>query len=113
MKLAKILLIAAAIAQTSTLSAETLNPRTIPQVAPMSPQEKQNLDRVLQWWREVVYAGHVELAPKVHGGQSHRAQPQYLNGPCGICRVGGETAHPDEPDPRQDGQPSGRDGRER
>ena len=64
MKLLKILFIATVIVQTNTLSAETLNPRTIPQVAPMSPQEKQNLDFVLRWWREVVYAGHVELAPK-------------------------------------------------
>ena len=64
MKLFKVLLVVGAIAQANYLFGETLNPRTIPQVAPMTPQEKQNLDMVLQWWREVVYAGHVELAPK-------------------------------------------------
>jgi predicted SnoaL-like aldol condensation-catalyzing enzyme len=43
---------------------ESINPPTKPQVAPMTAQEKKNLDFVLQWWREVLYARHVELAPK-------------------------------------------------
>ena len=67
MKLWKLLLVAGAIAQMNSLgllSGETLNPRTVPQVAPMTPQEKKNLDTVLTWWREVVYAGHAERAAK-------------------------------------------------
>jgi len=43
---------------------ESINPPTKPQVAPMTKQEKKNLDFVLQWWREILYARHTELAPK-------------------------------------------------
>jgi predicted SnoaL-like aldol condensation-catalyzing enzyme len=43
---------------------ESINPPTKPQVAPMSAQEKKNLDFVLTWWREVIYAGHVEVTAK-------------------------------------------------
>jgi len=33
------------------------------QNVPMTSQEKKNLDFILKWWREVIYAGHLELAP--------------------------------------------------
>src|SRR5215470_221618 len=46
------------------LSAESVNPPTRPQTAPMTAQEKKNLDMVMTWWLEVLYAGHFELAPK-------------------------------------------------
>src|SRR5262245_51164222 len=46
------------------LAAESINPPTKPQTAPMTAQEKKNLDMVMDWWREVLYAGHFELAPK-------------------------------------------------
>ena len=46
------------------VAAESINPPTKPQTAPMTAQEKQNLDMVMNWWREVLYAGHFELAPK-------------------------------------------------
>src|SRR6266496_4394952 len=45
------------------LAAESINPPTKPQTAPMTAQEKKNLDMVMTWWREVLYAGHFELAP--------------------------------------------------
>jgi predicted SnoaL-like aldol condensation-catalyzing enzyme len=44
--------------------AESINPPTSPQTAPMNAQEKKNLDMVLTWWREVIFAGHVELTSK-------------------------------------------------
>lgn len=44
--------------------AESINPPTAPQTAPMNAREKKNLDMVLTWWREVIDAGHVELAPQ-------------------------------------------------
>ncbi len=49
---------------TIPVAGESINPATKPQVAPMTAQEKQNLDFVMTWWREVLYAGHLELAPK-------------------------------------------------
>jgi predicted SnoaL-like aldol condensation-catalyzing enzyme len=44
--------------------AESINPPTSSQTAPMGAQEKKNLDMVLTWWREVIFAGHVELTQK-------------------------------------------------
>jgi len=46
------------------LAAESVNPPTKPQTAPMGPQEKKNLEIAMNWWREVLYAGHFELAPQ-------------------------------------------------
>ena len=34
------------------------------QTAPMTPRERANLDLVLNWWREVLQAGHLELTSK-------------------------------------------------
>ena len=34
--------------------AESINPPTMPQTAPMNAQEKKNLNMVLTWWREVL-----------------------------------------------------------
>jgi predicted SnoaL-like aldol condensation-catalyzing enzyme len=45
-------------------AAESINPPTMPQTAPMNAQEKKNLQLVLDWTREVLEAHHVELAPK-------------------------------------------------
>jgi predicted SnoaL-like aldol condensation-catalyzing enzyme len=56
--------IAALLAVSAPINAESINPPTNPQVAPMTKQEKKNLDFVMNWWREVLYARHLELAPK-------------------------------------------------
>ena len=48
------------LAITLTLAAESINPPTKSQTAPMTAQEKQNLDMVMTWWLEVLYAGHFE-----------------------------------------------------
>jgi predicted SnoaL-like aldol condensation-catalyzing enzyme len=42
--------------------ADSINPPTIPQVAPMSAGETENLNLVLKWWREVIQGRHTELA---------------------------------------------------
>src|ERR1035438_10480265 len=42
------------------LFAESINPPTTPQTAPMTAQEKKNLDMVLNWWREVLDGGRSE-----------------------------------------------------
>ena len=99
MKLLKILLLAAAVAQTNTLFGETLNPRTIPQVAPMSPQEKQQLDFVLQWWREVVYAGHVELAAKYMAEDLIEHSPNISTGRAGFVASVSKVRKPMNPIP--------------
>ena len=46
----------------SIASAESINPPTTPQTSPaMTTQEKANVAMVLNWWREVIESGHLEL----------------------------------------------------
>ena len=45
-------------------SSSSINPLTTPQTAPMNVSEQQNLNIVLQLWREVIEAHHTELAEK-------------------------------------------------
>ena len=66
------------------LAAESINPPTKPQTAPMSAQEKKNLDMVLTWWREVLYAGHVELAPKYQAENYIQHNPNVNTGRAGF-----------------------------
>src|SRR5437660_2062808 len=66
------------------LAAESINPPTKPQIAPMSAQEKKNLDMVLTWWREVLYAGHVELAPKYQAENYIQHNPNVNTGRAGF-----------------------------
>src|SRR5579872_5232966 len=73
--------IVAALALTAlALPAASVNPATKPQVAPMTAQEKKNLDFVLRWYREVIYAGHVELAPKYQAENYIQHNPNLNTG---------------------------------
>ena len=53
-----------ALSAAGALSAESINPPTMPQTAPMNKQEKKNLDMVLDWWRVVIQGGHLDQTPK-------------------------------------------------
>ena len=45
--------------------ADSINPATKPQTSPaMNPQEKANLAFVMDWWRDVVEGGHLDLTTK-------------------------------------------------
>src|SRR5436309_9473647 len=46
------------------LLAESINPPTNPQTAPMTGKEKKNLQFVLDFTREVLQARHTDLSPK-------------------------------------------------
>ncbi len=46
-----------ALSAIGALSAESINPPTMPQTAPMDKQAKKNLDMVLEWWRIVIQGG--------------------------------------------------------
>jgi predicted SnoaL-like aldol condensation-catalyzing enzyme len=49
----------------ATLFAEPINPPTAVQTSPaMNEQERGNLELVLDWWREVIQGGHLELSSK-------------------------------------------------
>ena len=69
------------------LSAESINPPTTPQTAPMSKQEKKNLDMVLEWWRVVIQNRHMDAGRQVSGRGLHPAQSQRHHGTRGIHRV--------------------------
>jgi predicted SnoaL-like aldol condensation-catalyzing enzyme len=64
--------------------AESINPATKPQTAPMSAQEKKNLDMVLNWWRDVLYAGHYDLAPKYQAADYIQHNPNANTGRDGF-----------------------------
>ena len=69
---------------TIPLAGESINPATKPQVAPMTAQEKQNLDFVMNWRREVLYAGHFELAPKYQAENYIQHNPNANTGRTGF-----------------------------
>jgi predicted SnoaL-like aldol condensation-catalyzing enzyme len=47
------------------LRAESINPPTAVQTSPaMNEQERRNLTLVLDWWRDVIQGGHMELSSK-------------------------------------------------
>lgn len=73
-----------AIAVTAALSAESINPPTRTQTAPMTAQEKKNLDLVMAWWRDVLYAGHFELAPKYQAETYIQHNPNVTTGRAGF-----------------------------
>jgi predicted SnoaL-like aldol condensation-catalyzing enzyme len=83
MKRMKILL-AALILACALAPAESINPATKPQTAPMSAQEKKNLDMVLNWWRDVLYAGHYDLAPKYQAADYIQHNPNANTGRDGF-----------------------------
>ena len=79
--------------------AASINPATNPQVAPMTAQEKKNLDFVLQWWREVIYAGHVELAPKYQAETYIQHNPSINTGRAAFVEYFGKLRQPINPIP--------------
>jgi predicted SnoaL-like aldol condensation-catalyzing enzyme len=98
----KLLIIAGAVvfaAGAVRLSAELVNPRTTPQVAPMSAQEKKNLDMVLECWRKVVFAGHVELAPKYIAENLIEHSPNISTGRAGFVAYVSKMSKPVNPIP--------------
>jgi predicted SnoaL-like aldol condensation-catalyzing enzyme len=104
----KAVLVAGAVAQVqgvALLSGETLNPRTVPQVAPMTPQEKKNLDTVLAWWREVVYAGHVEKAARYMADDVIEHSPNISTGRAGFVAYVSKMNKPVSPIPAQLDEP--------
>jgi predicted SnoaL-like aldol condensation-catalyzing enzyme len=62
---------------TAVLPAESINPATIPQTAPMTAQGKKNLDIALNWWRETVQSTHVELMRKYRSERFVEHDPNW------------------------------------
>ena len=81
------------------LSAESINPPTTPQTAPMSAQEKKNLDLVLNWWREVLEGGHLDLAPKYQAEDYIQHNPNANTGRAGFIEFFSKFSKPKNPIP--------------
>jgi predicted SnoaL-like aldol condensation-catalyzing enzyme len=93
MKLSQIRLVgglAVILAAALPVAAESINPPTNPQVAPMTAQEKKNLDFALDWWREVIQARHVELAPKYQAENYIQHNPNINTGRAAFVEVFGK-----------------------
>jgi predicted SnoaL-like aldol condensation-catalyzing enzyme len=102
MKFSKVKLLASALvaaAGISLLSAESINPPTTPQTAPMNAQEKKNLDLVLNWWREVLDGGHLDLAPKYQAEDYIQHNPNVNTGRAGFVEFFSKFAKPKNPIP--------------
>lgn len=97
------LLIAAALTLTQTqgipLRADLLAPGTKPQVAPMNPQEKKNLQFVLKFWREVVYAGHTDIVAQYVADGLIQHKPSVPDGRAGLVAYIEKTTKPMNPIP--------------
>jgi predicted SnoaL-like aldol condensation-catalyzing enzyme len=82
------------------LQAAPVNPPTLqPQRVPMTAQEKKNLQFVLNWWREVIYAGHLELAPKYQAENYIQHNPGVNTGRAGFVEFFRKLSKPINPIP--------------
>jgi predicted SnoaL-like aldol condensation-catalyzing enzyme len=66
------------------LPAESINPPTKPQMAPMTKQEKKNLDMVLEWWRVVIQNRQMGEAPKYQAEDYIQHNPNVNTGRAGF-----------------------------
>ena len=65
----------------ATLQAQSINPPTVVQTSPaMNEQERRNLALVLDWWREVIQGGHMELSSKYQADDYIQHNPNVPTG---------------------------------
>jgi predicted SnoaL-like aldol condensation-catalyzing enzyme len=81
------------------LFADSINPPTTPQTAPMTAQEKKNLDTVLTWWREVIQSRHTELAEKYQAEDYIQHNPNISTGRAAFIKFFGSLGPPVNPIP--------------
>jgi predicted SnoaL-like aldol condensation-catalyzing enzyme len=97
MKLSKIAAVLSLLAGASF--AESINPPTQPQTAPMNAQEKKNLDMVLNWWREVLEGGHLDLTTKYQAEDYIQHNPNANTGRAGFVEFFSKIRKPVDPIP--------------
>jgi predicted SnoaL-like aldol condensation-catalyzing enzyme len=81
------------------VSAESINPPTTPQTAPMNAKESKNLDMVLNWWREVLRARHAELAEKYQAEDYIQHDPNVPTGRAAFAKFFSSFGPPINPIP--------------
>ena len=88
-----------ALSAAGALSAESINPPTMPQTAPMNKQEKKNLDMVLDWWRVVIQGGHLDQTPKYQAEDYIQHNPNVNTGRAGFVEFFSKFSKPKNPIP--------------
>lgn len=88
-----------ALAAVGALSAESINPPTVPQTAPMNKQEKKNLDMVLEWWRIVIQGGHLDQTGKYQAVDYIQHNPNVNTGRAGFVAFFSKFSKPKDPIP--------------
>lgn len=88
-----------AIAAAGVLPAESINPPTTPQTAPMNKQEKKNLDMVLEWWRVVIQGGHLDQTSKYQAEDYIQHNPNVNTGRAGFVEFFSKFSKPKDPIP--------------
>jgi len=79
--------------------AESINPPTAPQTAPMTAQAQKNLDMVLEWWRVVIQGGHLDQAPKYQAEDYIQHNPNVPTGRAGFIAFFSKFGKPKNPIP--------------
>src|SRR5580692_10259643 len=80
-----------------SLLAESINPPTMPQKAPMNKQEKKNLDMVLEWWRVVIQNRQLDQAPKYQAEDYIQHNPSVNTGRDGFVAFFSKLPKPPNP----------------
>src|SRR5271170_1003601 len=81
------------------LSAESINPPTTPQTAPMNKQEKKNLDTVLEWWRVVIQNRQMDESAKYQAEDYIQHNPNVPTGRAGFVAFFSKLPKPTVADP--------------
>ena len=83
------------------LPAESINPPTTPQTAPMSKQEKKNLDMVLEWWRVVIQNRQMDESAKYQAEDYIQHNPNVPTGRAGFVAFFSKLPKPNVADPKK------------
>ena len=94
MKLSKLRLVAGALALIAVSSAPMAA-----QSKSMTPQEQANLKMVLDWWREVIVARHMELSPKYQAEDYIQHNPNIPTGRAAFVKFFSSLGPPVNPIP--------------
>src|SRR5580658_6642782 len=78
-----------------------IHPATVSQPIPLTAHERQNLDMVLRWWREVVEARHTELAEQYQAEDYIQHNPNIPTGRAAFIRAFAAQGPPINPIPTE------------
>lgn len=80
-------------------AATAVNLPTVRRMVPMNTAERANLRLTLDWWREVIEAGHLELVPKYQAESYIQHNPNISTGRAGFLAAFAKDNSPVNPIP--------------